>query len=393
MVRLRCGPCPTPTRLQCNRVFPHPPQRPHTIPRSIQRTTKNPGTMSQSIPEELARLVGLNIEFQVLICLECKCAITPTAISRHLSDRHKSPIAIRKQLDAYIQEVGFKYDFTSIQLPSSGLIPQPIIPVLDGHKCKECPFVSQSRSATRKHCNKDHNKKRLPDEELFEAVKLQCWFGEKRGRFWIVDVQMQEAQVQQARRATIRDVGEAGDQEDDRSGDEDSESSGQEDVDDQIVQDIEQWMGEKQERRLRLLKEVSADEMDAWLRYTKWNVILSQSKHDFIKTFHFTRMPDPQEPELERLLRAWNGIVERCIDTLEATDHKDALKWWASPKNEAASQRPFELPQNTKSIAKYSDIWASFICYMMRTADQESHENETGELDKTTTQISFINPR
>jgi hypothetical protein len=29
---------------------------------------------------------------------------------------------------------------------------------------------------------------------------------------------------------------------------------------------------------------------------------------------------------------------------LEATDHKDVLKWWASPKNEAADQRPFEIP-------------------------------------------------
>ena len=71
--------------------------------------------------------------------------------------------------------------------------------------------------------------------------------------------------------------------------------------------------------------------------------------------------------------------MERCLDTLAATDYyKDALKWWRSPKNEAASQRPFELPQNAKSINKYSGIWASFICYIMRTAPVEDWEDETG---------------
>ena len=123
---------------------------------------------------------------------------------------------------------------------------------------------------------------------------------------------------------------------------------------------------------MTLLKKVPVVEMDSWLQYTKWNEVLSQSKHNLVKTFHFTRVPEPEEPELERLLRAWSRILERCLNTLEATDHKDALKWWASPKNEAASQRPFELPQNAKSIEKYSGFFESFICYMMRTAPTEN---------------------
>ena len=60
---------------------------------------------------------------------------------------------------------------------------------------------------------------------------------------------------------------------------------------------------------------------------------------------------------MERVLRAWRRIFERGLDTLAATDQKDVLKWWASPKNEAASQRPFELPQNAKSVDKYSVVW------------------------------------
>jgi hypothetical protein len=173
------------------------------------------------------------------------------------------------------------------------------------------------------------------------------------------------------------DVGEAAEEVGDGVTTEDDSQGG---VDDQIVQDIEKWKADAQERRLRLLKEVPVVEMDSWLQYTKWNEVISQSKHDMVKTFDFTRKPDPNEPRLGRLLRAWKGIFERCLDTLEATDHKDALKWWSSPKNEAASQRPFELPQNAKSIEKYSEFFECFICYMMRTAPVGEWADKTGKL-------------
>jgi hypothetical protein len=96
-----------------------------------------------------------------------------------------------------------------------------------------------------------------------------------------------------------------------------------------------------------------------------------------IKTYEFIREPDDTEPELIRVLQAWERILERCLDTLAATNHKDTLKWWASPKNEASSPRPFELPQNAKTIDKYSGYWQHFICYAMRTAPQEGWEEET----------------
>jgi hypothetical protein len=131
-------------------------------------------------------------------------------------------------------------------------------------------------------------------------------------------------------------------------------------------------------RRLQALKNVLAVGVDAWLQYTKWNEVLSQSKHNMVKTLQFARKPDSDEPEPDRVLRAWGRILERCLETLAATDQKDALKWWASPKNEAVSQRPFELPQNAKSLEQYSTVWESVICYMMRTAPTEHWEDETG---------------
>jgi hypothetical protein len=198
----------------------------------------------------------------------------------------------------------------------------------------------------------------------------------------VVDESKQVAQDRRARRAAIQDVGEESDESEVHDDDNPDDDDSQEEIDDQIEADIEKWKAEAQERRLQALKDVSAFEMDSWLQYTKWNTVLSQSKHNMVKTFHYTREPDADdrgnESKLGRVLRAWGRIFNRCLDTLEATDQKDALKWWASPKNEAVDQRPFELPQNAKSLTKYSTYYKCMWCYMMRTAPSEHWEDETG---------------
>jgi hypothetical protein len=232
----------------------------------------------------------------------------------------------------------------------------------------------------KEHGNKAHGKKRVADEDLFNPVKLQSWFWEGKERYWVVDESKQPDQPsQRAQSVSIGGAHELDDDDDDGENGSHDDSNGQEEVDDQIVRDIEHWRAEAKERRLTLLKKAPADEVDPWLRFNQWNEVLSQSKHNIIKTHHFTREPDPEEPELTRVLRAWSRILERCLDTLAASDHRDTLKWWASPKNEVASQRPFELPQNSKTIDKYSGLYQHFLCYAMRTAPAEwGEESETG---------------
>jgi len=67
--------------------------------------------------------------------------------------------------------------------------------------------------------------------------------------------------------------------------------------------------------------------MDLWLRETKWNKVLGQSKYNLVKMFQFTYKPNPNEPKLDPVLRAWSRILEQCLDTLAAMDQKSALKW------------------------------------------------------------------
>jgi Orsellinic acid/F9775 biosynthesis cluster protein D len=338
--------------------------------------------MAQPIPQALAHLVTLNSEYNVLICIDgkCKYALEPTAISRHLRDKHKTAMELREQVEQYIEGFPFAYNHASVPLPTDGSAPQPIIPIVDGFICRDCPVKSVSKKAMRNHGNRAHNKKKVPNEDIFQAAQLQSWFGEKRERYWVVDKGQQVEAARQAHRATIQDAGEECDDAEERNADNPSDGEhSQDEADDQIVQEIENWKAEAQEWRLQALKDVPAVELDSWLQYTKWNEVLGASKHDLVKTSQFARQPDPNEPKLERVLRAWSRILSRCLDTLAATDQKDTLKWWESPKMEAASQRPFGLPQSTKGIDKYSRVWESLICYMMRMAPVEHWEDETGE--------------
>jgi len=145
--------------------------------------------MAQPIPQALTHLVALNSEYNVLICIDSKCkyALEPTAISRHLRDKHKTPIKLRKQVEQYVKEFPFAYDHTSVPLPSDGLAPQPIIPIVGGFQCKDCAFKTQGRPTMRQHANQAHDKKKAADEDISQVAQLQSWFGEKRERYWVVD--------------------------------------------------------------------------------------------------------------------------------------------------------------------------------------------------------------
>jgi hypothetical protein len=129
----------------------------------------------------------------------------------------------------------------------------------------------------RKHGNKVHNKKRVPNEDIFQAVRLQSWFGEKRERYWAVDESQQITQERQARRAAIGDVGEESNSEANTSGSSESEDSQDDrlsDSLDDIIEEIEGWKADACERLLEALKKVPAAEIDAWLHFTGWNEVL-----------------------------------------------------------------------------------------------------------------------
>ena len=153
----------------------------------------------ESLPQSLNHLIHVNIEFKILICLGhgCQTAQTPTAISGHLYRKHKTPLELRKQVDKYIERWLWEYDYTTARLPIDGSVPQASIKIIDGFQCKFCDHKCRNRNGMREHTNKTHEKKRIADEELFNRVRLQSWFGDKRERYWVVDESQSEVDLGQ----------------------------------------------------------------------------------------------------------------------------------------------------------------------------------------------------
>ena len=120
-------------------------------------------------------------------------------------------------------------------------------------------------------------------------------------------------------------------------------------------------------------------EVDPWLQYTGWEEVIAGSKHGLVETAAFAATATAEETEPATIMISWERILNRSLHTLRKLgDYKDILKWWASPKLEAASQRPFERPQ-PQTIARYSHTFARLLCYVFRTATASVHsETETG---------------
>jgi len=283
------------------------------------------------LPEVLQPWLAINWEFHVIICHTAGCmqAQSPSGIGAHLYKKHHIRHEPQQLLAEYLKQWQWPYDSQSVLLPVDGSLPQPVLPILGGFQYQDCIFKTTNRRVMRQHCNTKHDKKRLKDAKLFQAVQLQTWFGEKRARYWVVDASRQSRDVNNG-----HSCGSGSDNDNDNTGDTGAA----------IKAEIEEW--EKKEEEEYKASTVTT-EIDPWLQYTGWEEVLAGSKHSLVKTAEFTATATADEPELECLLRSWERIIQRSLATLAAVSkYKDILKWWALPKNEAASQKPFELPQN-----------------------------------------------
>ena len=150
----------------------------------------NPSINIMEVPSSLAHLVAISVEFGVLLCLSplCRHAQTMNGIVEHMRKIHHEKPEIQKQLSEFVQDIisqdaQFQCNYTTVRLPADGLMPQPVVPIVDGFSCCECRFLTTNRDNIRKHVNKEHLKQRKRDEEIFKYVRLQSWFGPKRERY------------------------------------------------------------------------------------------------------------------------------------------------------------------------------------------------------------------
>ena len=89
---------------------------------------------AEPLPVELEGVISLNAKYQVLICPSdaCRKAVAPTALSEHLRTIHKTKLELRRQVESYIEQLPYRYDYKTVRLPLNGSSPQLILSVLKG---------------------------------------------------------------------------------------------------------------------------------------------------------------------------------------------------------------------------------------------------------------------
>jgi hypothetical protein len=94
------------------------------------------------LPEALRPWLVLNVDFYVIICNSASCqqALSLSATSCYLHDKHQVKIEHRKQLDEYLKQWQWQYDFRSVPLPLDRSLPQPVLPVINSFQCRDCVY-------------------------------------------------------------------------------------------------------------------------------------------------------------------------------------------------------------------------------------------------------------
>jgi len=95
---------------------------------------------AETIPQILSYLIALNERYGLLFCLNEKyrCAVRPAAMFDYLRKQYQIQLELRKQVDQYIKEFPHQYNYSIVNLSVNGLVPQPVIKVIDELKCNHC---------------------------------------------------------------------------------------------------------------------------------------------------------------------------------------------------------------------------------------------------------------
>ncbi|PON20626.1 hypothetical protein TGAM01_v210500 [Trichoderma gamsii] len=129
------------------------------------------------------KLIQINGTYNLVICLECKRALTPgNGAIDHLRNKHQASGTILQSIKDCLA-LGQANDPKTIQLPENGGPRQPVIPVEDGFKCRACPFITTSEKIANTHWRSAAHKL---EGRRYPQVRVQSWMSGKFARYWTV---------------------------------------------------------------------------------------------------------------------------------------------------------------------------------------------------------------
>jgi hypothetical protein len=135
-----------------------------------------------------SQLLYYLLPHRVLICKECRYAIQPSAISRHLKELHRIYRSHRQEFMEYTQNLDLA-DPRDAVLPEPHEAPVPVLPIESGLACgaSGCGHLCVTVKRMKRHWATVHSDV-VADASQWRPVDLQTFFRGNRLRYFIVCV-------------------------------------------------------------------------------------------------------------------------------------------------------------------------------------------------------------
>jgi hypothetical protein len=321
---------------------------------------------SQSLGEDIIYLP----EFGTLFCTKHNSAIPSRELKNHLrlNRDHKLPPAIWQPIVNAAQAVRPRLKATLVELaaPPHGSEPLPFLPILDGVRCRACPYLRGTRKedgVLKAHVEKEHP--RRPGQkwqDSVEEVRVQRWVNDTRGTYWIVDSvgRCGTPPVPKTAHERMLEALEA-------------------------EEDME-WEAERR-RNQQEDDAKGRDESTPWLKHhTKWP---ARFKGRPLNILAITKKPPSTSPNSRReglaagihhgVTIRWDGrfeerlhaimvalrqMLERCLSTLDTTEMPVAR--WINSIDDSCYPNTFKRCQRQSSLDKYFRTWRQLVSYLFR---------------------------
>jgi hypothetical protein len=149
-------------------------------------------TVQQSDSKELfyddpsEALLVYSTTYKLVICKQCKFAIQPKGISRHLKDRHRIYRGRRQRLLNWVTELSLLEPDQVSSPPPTGS-PIRYLGLGDGLSCSTpgCRYLCVSEKRMRQHWTSSHGRPGSPSQD-WKSVSLQTFFRGSCSRYFVV---------------------------------------------------------------------------------------------------------------------------------------------------------------------------------------------------------------
>jgi hypothetical protein len=124
-----------------------------------------------------------NLEFQLLICKLCRCAVQAgSKVASHFQRVHALKGDLVRDIRDYYSEVSLRHP-DHADCPSDGRPPIAELTIHHGFSCNQCRFFTTADSNIHTHRRKAHQgEPPVP----FTRVRLQTWRPGRYAKYWLV---------------------------------------------------------------------------------------------------------------------------------------------------------------------------------------------------------------